>query len=196
MGGVLSNPSVSKEQVQTMVTRQIVPIQNTSQSIDKKLNMVVTAITDQIMELKELMAQQKVDTVKELQGKLNSAERESQFSNPQDENSLERERQIELMRGQLEAAQAEANTARRNANSARREKNELNAQKQKANANLVAAKQAATTPSRWRCCVPRDGCTARWRWCISTRIATPGRTTSTSHPAMAPGPAKRFRKAW
>jgi hypothetical protein len=144
MGGVLSNPSVSKEQVQTMVNRQIVPIQNTSQSIDKKLNMVVTAITDQIMELKELMAQQKVDTVKELQGKLNSAERESQFSNPQDENSLERERQIEQMREQLEAAQSEANTARRNANSARREKNELNAQKQKANANLAAAKQAAT----------------------------------------------------
>ena len=143
MGAILSNPSVSKEQVQTMVQQQMVPIQNSSQSIDKKLNMVVSKITDQIMQLKELMADQKEDYVKSLQEQLQRAERDSDFSNLSEEDREEQERQIEAMRQQLEDAESEANAARKNAASIRREKNELDKLKLKANSNLAEAKAAA-----------------------------------------------------
>jgi hypothetical protein len=134
MGAALSSPGLSRIEVKNVVEESIAPVRNTSDTIDSKLNTVVEKITDQILDLKDYIAKEKMKNVADLENKIRKA---SVSSDPA---SLDQIRELEEA---LAEARAEAFNTKQEINRARRERNTIASAKSQSNANLTAAKKTA-----------------------------------------------------
>lgn len=119
MGGVLSNPLAQSAPIQQNIPRNTIPVKmpRGNANLNTKLSSVVQQITDQIMNLKELIVKEKENSV-----------------NTHDPANLEK----------IEELEAELDIAQKNLNATKQERNTLKLNKQESNVLKQQLKNAQT----------------------------------------------------